>query len=111
MPRSIRESLESQPLSGLVLIPEALLQQDPIDVEHHPVIELPPLAVLRPELGLDQLRDLLERERAACLLRRVGYCCSQVFKVFAHCRDLRFWGRGRAMTGHDAVEIEGFDLA
>jgi len=59
--------------SSLGLIAEALLQQDAVDVHHHPVVELAPLPVFRPQVGLDQLGDLIERELVSRFLRCCGY--------------------------------------
>src|SRR5262245_61371295 len=93
------------------LIAEALLQQDAVDVHHHPVVELAPLSVFRPQVSLDQLRDLVERQRAARFLLCCGYSSGQVFKIFANRRDLRLWRGSGAMAGHDPIKIEGFYLA
>src|SRR5262249_28610240 len=40
-----------------------------------------------------------------------GYGSGQVFKIFTNCRDLRFRCRSRSVGGHDAIEVERFDLA
>src|SRR6516164_8307910 len=93
------------------LIAEALLQQDAVDVHHHPVVELAPLPVFRPQVRLDQLGDLIERELVSRFLLCCGYGSGQVFKIFANCRDLCFRCRSRSVAGHDAIEVEGFDLA
>ena len=93
------------------LIAEALLQQDAIDVHHHPVVELAPLPVFRPQVRLDQLGNLIERELVSRFLFCCGYGSGQVLKIFANCRNLRFRGRSRSMARHNAIEVEGFDLA
>jgi len=72
--------------SALDLIAEALLQQDAVYVHDHPVVELAPMSVFRPQVSLDQLRDLVERQRAARFLLCCGYSSGQVFKIFANRR-------------------------
>src|SRR5262245_17626913 len=91
-------------------IAEALLQQAAVDAHHPLVAELAPLPGFRPQVRLDQLGDLIERELVSRFLRCCGYGSGQVFKIFANRRDLRFRCRSRSVGGHNAIEVECFDL-
>ena len=44
---------------------DALFKNDAIYIHVHPLVELAPLAVLRPEVVFDVLRDLVERKSAS----------------------------------------------
>src|SRR4029077_18164179 len=104
-PRSAREpeSYAERPVARLVA--ETLLQQDAVDVHHHPVVELAPFPVFRLQISFDQLGDLIERKLVSRLLFCRAYGSGQVLQIFANSRYLRFRRRRRPVRGHDVIKI------